>query len=137
MATTPKFDYPDSSSPTVTITFPRGGSLAKDGYTFGINQVKEETKDGDVIAKKLGSGTAEKLYTVRVKRKSDTETDIADLVDFIDNTVEGATRTFEWTDSDGTKRTVRCMNDTLQFRYHYGAGDDIVDKCVLVLREVD
>lgn len=134
-----KFDYPTASAPTTTLTLPRGGTMTDDAFVHALNQKIERKKTGRPIVKRNGSGFTQLQFTLRCMRSSAAgvghETDRADVIEFIDEVVEGASKSFDFTDSDGTVRNVFCMNETLDFSYHYGTGSGIVDKCTLLLEE--
>ena len=60
------------------------------------------------------------------------ETDLADVIDFIDNVAEGGVNTFDWTDSEEVVRTVQIANDDFTFKRF---GEDTF--CCTFLLEVE
>jgi hypothetical protein len=109
---TPKFDYPNATSPTSTLTFPQGGRLLRDSPQL-INRtiITRRTQDDELLTWKRGDGKRVYPYTIRVKLTSVTETDMDDLMTFIDETVGWSASSFDWTDENSEMRTVKCVND--------------------------
>jgi len=132
-----KFDYPTTTAPTTTLTLPRGGIMTPDRYVHIINQTIERGKDMTPIVKRHSSGKTQLQFTLRCMRSSAAgeghETDRADVIEFIDDVVEGASNAFDFTDADGTVRHVYCMNETLDFEFHGFDGSDAIDRCTLLL----
>lgn len=129
-----RFDYPTAAAPTASLVFPQGGSLIGDPYRHTLNQSIEETRAKNPIVNRFGSGKPSMVFSLRCMRDSATEADRADVINFIDNVVLGATYSFQWTDEDGTVRAVKCLNAELEFVYFSGAYPNIVDICPLSLR---
>lgn len=109
---TPQFNYPTAAAATSTITFPEGDRLMKDSPQYVNRTVQTaRTQDDDLLTWIRGDGKRVFPYSVRVKISSESYTDMDDLIDFAENTVEWSSNTFQWTDENGTVRTVRLINE--------------------------
>ncbi|MDD5353031.1 MAG: hypothetical protein PHS93_07730 [Candidatus Omnitrophica bacterium] len=126
------FKYPNSTSPTLTLTFDTKGHLV-DGSDFILrpNQKTGLSKGGTRYSESFGANKQVHQFTFIVPiTKVSSETDQADVVTFF-ATVLGAVESFAWTDQGGTERTVRCINDELTFRTLQNAPK--YRKCTLLL----
>ena len=134
------FDYPSAVSPLVTLTFPRGGPIVADAPRIVNHTVTtRRTQDGDLLSWARGSGRRVYPYTIRFLMTSATETDLDDVISFIDTTVCWSLNAFDWTDRDGTVRRVRIINDPssgLSFEVFGTSGAATVLSTTLML-EVD
>ncbi len=130
-----RLDYPNAAEPTASLTFPQGGQQFDDAGSYRLNQEIRRAKDQSPIVQRNGSGRRQQRVTFRLMRISpageEHETDIEDLIEFIDTIVGGATNPVDWTDSFGVLRTVRIMNETLSWEYESGSVNDIVVACPL------
>ena len=100
-----RFDYPTAAAPTSSIVFDTAAQLIGDADTISFNDELAVTAGGTDQVREFG--VAQSMYdvTVIVPRSSETASDKADLAAFL-NTVRRI-NTFQWTDENGTVRTVR------------------------------
>ncbi len=113
---THRLDFPTAAAPTASLIFVRDARLTADTPGLLLNQKIVRTYGGTPRAKNFG--TARRVYplTTIFAISSETETDFEDVVTFIMDTIEGGVNQFEWTDENGTVRTVIMTNeDLLQF----------------------
>jgi len=123
----PRFDYPTAASHTSSLVFVQGGQLWKDAVSIAPNQIIAVTMGGSPMVDNLGDSEIIHPFTARFKSSSVTEADYDDVKTFVDETVQWALNTFQWTDHNGTVRTVRIWNgktswpeftyDLLQFAF--------------------
>jgi hypothetical protein len=106
----PKFDYPTAASPTDSVAFSKGNSFPH-SITYEANQKLSFSESGKTKAA-LISGSW-RVWRLKFDRIS--SANYSDLQDFIVNTVEYATNTFQYTDHDSTVYTVRYIPNTFNF----------------------
>lgn len=111
----PRFDYPTAASPTNSLVFAQGGQLWRDAVSIAPKQVKTVTMGGSVMVDSLGDSSVIHPFTARFKSSSLTEADYDDVKEFIDEIVQWALNSFQWTDENGTVRTVRIWNEKTSF----------------------
>jgi hypothetical protein len=135
-----RFDYPSAAAPSVSLTFPRGGPMVADAPRIVNHTVTtRRTQDGDLLSWARGSGRRVYPYTIRFLMSSATETDLDDVISFIDTTAQWSHNAFDWTDSAGTVRRVRIINDPasgLSFEVFGTSGTATVMSTTLMLEVV-
>lgn len=109
------FKYPDTTAPTVTLTFTTALFRGDDPY-YSRNQNVEVTHGGTPRVVSKGENLRYYPLTVRVPVYSASGTghvtDWNDVESFINDTVDFELREFWWTDDDGVMRRVRMENDS-------------------------
>lgn len=112
---THRIDYPTAAAPTASLVFARGARLGDDTNSIRLNQTVDRAWGGTTRAKKYGAG--KRVYTLSaiIAESSGSETDAGDVIAFVDEYAEGAVNTVQWTDENGTVRTVRILNDAVDF----------------------
>lgn len=112
---TPTWKYPDTSAPTSTLEFPRGGFLS-DGRSPIGNVVTDESESGEPMQASLGSDKYEHTFTVQVPTttQAGNTADVTKLHTFIQTTVGWMARTFYYTDSNSNSYAVKLMNTDLE-----------------------
>ena len=109
------FKYPDSTTPTTTLTF-YNAHLLRDEPEIDLNQSIGHTKGGTMYSESYGAGKEIFPLTIIVpKTKTGTEAQYSDLRTFLLTTVNGAESSFVWTDEEGTERTVKITNSSFKF----------------------
>ena len=114
---TPTFKYPDTSAPTSTLEFTRGGFL-QDTRVPTANCIVDESEDGDPQQMDLGDDKFNQTFTVQVPiaTQAGNTADITKLDTFIRTTVNWAANPFYFTNADGTSYQVKCMNTALDYK---------------------
>ena len=110
-----RFDYPTAAASTANIVFTRGAQLTGDIPGLRLNQDIDYSDGGTPRARNKGAAKQVFPLTVIVARSSGSEADVADLMDWIEDTAEGAVNTFQWTDADSVVHTVRIVNSEFTF----------------------
>jgi len=105
-----RFDYPTAAAPTSSLVFTRGARLVSDTPLLRLNQEVGQTKGGTTRAKSYGPAKRVYPLTAIFAMSSGSEADFEDVVAWLDEVAEGAVNEFEWSDENGTVRTVRIVN---------------------------
>ena len=129
------FKYPSTTSPTKTLTFATAGHLVEDSDIVKFNQLTDMTIGGMRMVKNLGDNLNQYEYTAVVPFSSESETDYADVLEFIGSSyVNGASNSFVWTDKDSAEKTVRMINNPFRAQKLGGSNYYI---CKFILEEVN
>ncbi len=112
---TPTFKYPNTTAPTVTLEFARGGFF-NDTRDPIANQATDETESKEIMAVSLGADVYEQTFTVQVPKatQAGNAVDVAKLLSFVSTTIGWSLRTFFFTNSDGTSYEVKLLNADLK-----------------------
>ncbi len=130
---THRLDYPTAAAPTASLVFSRGARLTDDTPRINLNQSITRTWGGTPRAQSFGDANRIYPLTAIFASSSGSETDFADVVTFIMDSIEGGVNSFQWTDEDGTVRTVRLMNEGgMEFPKH---GHDS-QRCTFLLEVI-
>lgn len=106
------FSYTNSSSSTKTLTFATSGHSINDTDSIEPNQVSQLTMGGVRLIGNIGSAVKKYEYTCVVPTSSVSETDYADVIEFIGTTyINYGQNAFTWTDYNSNALTVRMVND--------------------------
>ena len=129
------FEYPDATTPTMTLTFATSGHSMNDIDGIVFNQITGLTLGGVRMTTSLGDNFNQWGYTFIVPISSETETDWADVKSFFGSSyANGAQNSFVWTESDGTTtHTVYMTNMELQSGIIAGT----YKQCTIMLEEVN
>ena len=101
----PHFDYPNSTSPTTTFIFSRGNVFPYP-ETRTKKQIINENENGSV--KVASVGTFYRMWDLQFVNLN--ATDKANLSDFIENKIDVAKNTFDYTDYNDDTFTVRMID---------------------------
>jgi len=110
----PQFEYPDTTSPTTTITFPKGGfrgDVPTGQRTF--NQTTDKSQAGEIMTMSHGTNYRKFNYSawVAIATQSGNIADITKIETFINTTINGSLKAFYYTPGDGsTAFKVKLMN---------------------------
>jgi hypothetical protein len=112
---TARLDYPTAAAPTASLTFPRGSRMQDDTPRISFVQEVKRSLGGAPDVKSYGTARQVIPVTFVFARSSEVETDLADVMSFLITTLKGAVNACQWTDEDGTVRTVRNMSGDVDF----------------------
>lgn len=112
---TPTFKYPDTSAPTTTLEFLRGG-FNGDGRSPIGNVVTDESESGEIMQASLGDEKYEHTFTFQIPTatQAGNTADLAKLHTFVITTIAWAARSFYFTDGAGTSYQVKLLNTDLE-----------------------
>ena len=105
------FKYPNTTSPTTTLTFTRAWFQGDAAY-YEKNQETDMTIAGNPMTKSFVDNIKIQPFTVQVPRSSESATDWADVETFINSVVNFAENQFYWTDQDNNEYLVIMENNT-------------------------
>jgi len=108
-----KFDYPDATSPSLSIEFTIAARMEEDADTLRFNDILEQSKGGTDAAEEFGDDQDIYPFSAIVYRDHETLADKASLYAFL-ATVKRL-NTFQWTDDASTVRTVRNVTNPIVF----------------------
>lgn len=111
----PTWKYPDTTSPTTTLEFPRGHFFDDDRYP-SANQDIEETETREIMTTSHGDDIYEQTFTCQVPTatQSGDTVDVDKLTTFVTTTIGWALRAFYYTDSSGTSYRVKLLTNNLK-----------------------
>ena len=115
----PRFDYPDTLSPTSSLVFAQGGRLVNDTPSLEPVQALKRTRSGSPRVESYGSCRRVYPFTARFLITSPAgeghETDYPDVLTFIDDVIQGAVNHFIWTDEYSVEHEVIMVNSLYEF----------------------
>jgi len=131
---TPKFDYPNTTSPTVTYNFERGG-LEGDLEQPAGNQITDESEYGEIMTRSRGTNYSIFPFTFQVQNTTQTAPtpDVDKINTFFKTTVNFSQRPFYYTDYNSVEHKVKFIGKKLDWKQ---AGPNY-QKVRLLLREVE
>lgn len=112
------FKFPTVASATSTLTFTRAWRLGEESY-YRFNGENAETYGGTFRSVSRGTNPQVQPLTVQVPRTSESATDWADVVAFVNSTVNFGVSQFVWTDCDSVSHDVRLENTDLNPKAAY------------------
>jgi hypothetical protein len=119
----PKFEYPDTTTPTTTIEFPRGGfrgDIPTGEREF--NQTKDSSQAGEIMTMSHGTNYRRFILNsdVAIADQGGNTADISGIDTFINTTINGTLNPFYYTPRDGaTAFKVKLMNPNKIFVMEY------------------
>jgi len=114
-----RFDYPTAAAPTLSLVFTLTSErLVDDVDTLTFNDAYSETLGGTDRVCEYGDPKDEYDFVALVWRTHSTAPDLDDLKTFL-RTVRRI-NTFQWTNGNGTVRTVRNITQSITFEPYGG-----------------
>ena len=107
----PKFEYPDATSPTTTIEFPRAEFQGDVAYPEP-NQSSDTSQYGEIFTRTSGPTLDRVPLTAQVAIADQTgnTVDVTKLETFIKTTINFSSNPFYYTDSKSVVRKVKLIN---------------------------
>ncbi len=107
------FKYPNSTTPTSTLTFNTHARLVDDSDSLRFNDEYSETKGGSDQVREYGDTKNHYNFSFIFPRSDGSLTDLADVKTFFG--VVKRLYTFTWTDESSVEHTVRCLTNPIVF----------------------
>lgn len=113
----PKFEWPDTAAPSVTLTFDRGELLEDQQFNHEFIGVERSSLDGTPFTTSLSDQRKKLLFTAILPTGASSFATQTTYINFIKTTLKNGIKKFDFTDRAGASNTVKLASGSKSINF--------------------